>query len=207
MPYNSLLTTPTPAHNRHAGLALIEVLVTIVVMSFGLLAIAITQLSAKRSAFEASQRTYAIYLAQDLIDRIRTNTPATTSYTTASPIGGSLTGSRPTCAAASCTPQERAAQDMWDWVSALRGAGVTVAGNAKTTLVEPRACVAFTPDSILTQTGVLRVTLFWLPLGIDPNEAPPDPNDLSCAERDPADPRWQRLSLDTYVFNIEDLNR
>lgn len=61
------------AESRVRGITLIEVLVTLVVLSLGLLGVAATQLSAMRDNQAALFRTQAVILAYDLLDRMRSN--------------------------------------------------------------------------------------------------------------------------------------
>lgn len=59
--------------NRHQGFTLIEVLVTIVVLSLGLLGLAMLQLESLKHNTDAYFRTQATMLAYDIMDRIRAN--------------------------------------------------------------------------------------------------------------------------------------
>ena len=61
-------------HHKQAGFTLIEALVALVVMGFGLLAVAGMQLNLARNADVAKQRTEAIRLAQEKIEALRSFT-------------------------------------------------------------------------------------------------------------------------------------
>jgi type IV pilus assembly protein PilV len=63
--------------NLNAGFTLLEVLVAVLVLSFGLLGIAGLLLSTMQNNTIAAQRTTATFLAQDITDRIRQNLNAT----------------------------------------------------------------------------------------------------------------------------------
>lgn len=63
-------------HRRQRGFTLIEVLVTVVLISVGLLSIASLQLTTLRSNQEAYVRSQASVLAGDILDRIRANPQA-----------------------------------------------------------------------------------------------------------------------------------
>ena len=55
----------------HSGFTLLEVLVAVLVLSFGLLGVAGLLLATVQNNTIASQRTTATFLAQDMADRIR----------------------------------------------------------------------------------------------------------------------------------------
>lgn len=57
-----------------AGFTMIEVLVTVVILSVGILAAAMLQLKGMQYASESSFRTQAAYIAQEVVDRIRSDT-------------------------------------------------------------------------------------------------------------------------------------
>lgn len=61
------------ARRKHAGMSLVEVLVTLVSSSVGLLGIAALQLVSLRNNQEAYVRLQASSLASSMLDRIRTN--------------------------------------------------------------------------------------------------------------------------------------
>ncbi len=58
---------------RSAGIGLVEVLVALLVFSVGILGVTAMQLAAKRSGYEATQRSIATSLARDIIERMRSN--------------------------------------------------------------------------------------------------------------------------------------
>jgi len=61
---------------RCRGLTLIEVLVTLVVISMGLLGVAALQMHTLRHNYDALMRSHASALADDIADRMRANTDA-----------------------------------------------------------------------------------------------------------------------------------
>lgn len=63
-----------------AGFTMIEILVAVLVLSVGILAAAMLQLKGMQYATESSLRTQAAYIAQEVVDRIRSDTsnPAST---------------------------------------------------------------------------------------------------------------------------------
>lgn len=63
-------------HQNNSGFTLFEVLIAILVLSIGLLGLAGTQLSGLRSNQGAYERSQALFLAYEMIDRMRANRPA-----------------------------------------------------------------------------------------------------------------------------------
>jgi type IV pilus assembly protein PilV len=82
---------------RARGFTLVEILVTLVVMSVGLLGLAALQLTSLKANHGSATRTQAVYLAYDIIDRMRANPNAAAagSYNIAissAPTGGTVAG-------------------------------------------------------------------------------------------------------------------
>ena len=71
MNYSSRL--PRAGNHKQAGVTLIEVLVTLVLISVGLLGVAALQLTSLKSNQEAYSRSQASVLAGNILDRMRTN--------------------------------------------------------------------------------------------------------------------------------------
>lgn len=148
--------------NRQAGVGLVEVLVTLLVLAVGLLGLVGMQLAAKRAGFEATQRTIATGLARDLLERIRSNPGQVEAYVVTD-LGDE--GSPPPaadCRASSCSPAEMAAYDLYDWHRLLTGVSETVTVSGTTLhaggLVEPRACVTHS-------AGNIKLAIAWRGIG------------------------------------------
>ena len=108
----------TTLEHGQRGFGLVESLVALIVVSVGMIGIAVLYgqgLSASRTALD---RTQAVNLAADMADRIRANRRGGASY------GGA--GEDNSCDAGDCTTAEMAAHDVWEWealVEALLPAG------------------------------------------------------------------------------------
>jgi type IV pilus assembly protein PilV len=105
------------------GLTLIEILVTMVVLSLGMLGLAGLQIAGLKGTDSAHYRTIATQLANDLAERIRTNPDgaATGSYVTdaANPIDcGASTSSTSSvdCNSEACSASELAQFDLYQIV-------------------------------------------------------------------------------------------
>lgn len=123
------------------GVTLLEVLVTIVILSFGLLGLAGLQARAMTAEMESYQRGQAIVLLQDISDRITSNGANAASYVTASPEGTGATD------AADCsTLGSRAAIDLCEWSKAIKGSSETKTSGGVSSkvgaMIDGRGCVA-----------------------------------------------------------------
>jgi type IV pilus assembly protein PilV len=152
--------------NSHRGFTLIEVLVTFVILSIGLLGIVSLQALSKTSQHQGIQRTRAVAIADGLLEKIRINPAGLATYAIGlNPLGGGTisTEPNPNCISAACTPTEMAGHDLWEWEQALDGTAVTVDGGATATagLINPRACVTFTAAAGKISTGLLQVLVQW----------------------------------------------
>lgn len=66
--------------DQETGIALIEVLVAVLVLAIGLLGMAAMQVQSSQMTNGAEQRTQAILLTADMMDRIRANRPNIADY-------------------------------------------------------------------------------------------------------------------------------
>ena len=61
------------ALTRQAGIGLIEILVTVLILGIGILGVASTQVVSLQMNTQSQSRSQAVLLAEDLLDRIRAN--------------------------------------------------------------------------------------------------------------------------------------
>jgi type IV pilus assembly protein PilV len=121
-----------------AGFSLVEVLVSIAVLSVGLLGSIGMLLTAVRTGTEAATFAAAVNLARDLSEKVRMN-PGVAARTDAANIylvaswtadGDASADAGGECTAAACNPQSLAAWDMNEWkrrvAKALPGARLSV---------------------------------------------------------------------------------
>ena len=96
---------------------MIEILITIVILSVGLLGVAALQATSLKNNHSAYHRTQATHLAYNLADRMRANLDLKASYVTNDPSTASL---QPTClTTAGCTPANLAQHDLKEWHNKL----------------------------------------------------------------------------------------
>ncbi len=145
---------------RQHGASLIEVLVTIVILGFGMLGLVGLQSRLQVSEMEAYQRAQALILLDDMAQRITANRSFATSYVTGTttPLG---TGSNCTLD----TSATRAVQDVCEWTNALQGAAEMQGTSKVGAFIGGRGCVENLGN------GEYMVTIAWQGLG--PLVAPP----------------------------------
>lgn len=109
-----------PSRKRENGVGLIEILIAVVIMSLGFLAAARMQVEGMRFSQSAYYQSQAHFMANDMIDRMRSNIQGViaedyTGMTTASGIV------KPNCSNANnpCAPNTIAALDRWEWSASL----------------------------------------------------------------------------------------
>jgi type IV pilus assembly protein PilV len=120
------------AHNQR-GLLLIEILVSLVIIAFGLLALAGFVTKATALAGESTQRTRASMLLSDISGRILANKNEAALYIAATQpaTGYGTPGLSNICPAAGTASPNNASQDLCDWHNLLLGANdAQTGGNA-----------------------------------------------------------------------------
>lgn len=153
--------------HHQIGASLLEVLITIVILGFGILGMVGLQSRLQVSEMESYQRAQALILLDDMAQRISANRNAAASYVTAagSPLG---TGS-------TCTLDVTAArvdQDRCEWNNALQGAAEQQGTSKVGAFIGGRGCV----DSL--GNGEYMVTIAWQ--GMGPVAAPP--SSVGCGQ-------------------------
>ena len=155
-----------PSAQAQGGVGLIDVMVAIIIFSFGMLAIAALQSISKHSNYEAIQRTTASTLAYDLLERMRMNsvdmTVSPLSYYVSSGIttidANDITVS---CSATDmdCNYQLRAQLDLLEWQDRMRGASEASSDGANVGgLFRPVACLT---GPGLGTSGAYTLTIAW----------------------------------------------
>ena len=140
---------------KQRGFNLIEVMVSLVIFSIGLLGLAGLQQVGLAQNATAMQRTVAMSQAYDILDRMRNN--RTTDYSSAT------SASTPNCITASCDTTQIASYDIYEWNLALgsalpNGKGfitgsptayvVSVAWDEKRAGLTPTGCNPATPTGV-----------------------------------------------------------
>jgi type IV pilus assembly protein PilV len=142
---------------------MVEVLVSLAVLSIGLLGTAALQMQAKRSNLGSIERTTASMLANDLFERMRANPSMFATYrdaldsTQSTGFAGSIEPA-PDCESSSCSPFELAEHDVWEWEQALIGAAEESEGENTGGLVLPMACLTGPTDG---GSGTYTIAINW----------------------------------------------
>jgi type IV pilus assembly protein PilV len=149
-----------------SGFTLVEVLVSVIIFSVGLIGVARLQVVAKQSNYDAVQRVTATSIAQDLLSRMRANHTVLNTYvsnTGSTVIGrGSIDNEpNPVCGSSAtlCTEDQLAEHDLWDIEQALDGiAELDGDGNAVGGLISPTLCIS---GPAAGDSGVYTVAIAW----------------------------------------------
>ncbi len=103
--------------NRSHGFSMIEVLVTLLVLSIGLLGLAAMQAKSVKNTHSAYLRSQATYLAYDMLDRMRANMANINGYAGIDTNANTYTD--PGCIGTGCTPSEVTTYDAAEWADNL----------------------------------------------------------------------------------------
>jgi len=163
--------------NRHKlpqqnGTSLVEVMVTLAILSFSLLGIAALQSKIGTAEMESYQRAQALVALSQMTQRMSANLANAPAYVTGpgNPVG---TGdAQPAdCVGAGLTG---AALDLCEWSNTLKGAGETAGAANVGAMMSGRGCVELVQPAVFTlgncQVGIYRVSVVWQ--GMAPTAAP-----------------------------------
>lgn len=138
---------------------MLEVLITIVILSIGLLGLAGLQSRLQISEMEAYQRAQALILLEDMANRIAVNRNNAASYVTGA---GSPLGADISCPTATTTSKDK---DVREWCNTLQGASETSGSSKVGAFIGGRGCVED------LGSDQYMVTVAWQ--GLAPVSAPP----------------------------------
>lgn len=155
------------------GFTLLEILVTLVIMMFGMLGLAGLILKGQRASYEAYQRNQALSLATDMAERLKANrleqinsATYTTNAPLATPLGNKvmydrlIAGTYTNCETSPCTSNQLAFYDLARWDGLLVGSSETFSGasNLIGGISNARGCIEI-PANFPPNT--FRVTVVW----------------------------------------------
>jgi len=132
---------------RCGGMTLIEVLVTLVVISMGLLGVAALQMRTLRHNYDALMRSHASALADDIADRMRSNSAAVR------PASGQSKYETKFGASSTSSDASRATRDVMEWKNAM--AARLPSGDGEVVVAE--------------DTGLVTIRVRWGERSDDPN--------------------------------------
>lgn len=134
---------------KRNGFSLIEVMVSLVILTVGLIGIFNLHIVAKRGSFESFQQTQASYYANDIINRMRLNPTQLANYVNGSPYSGNPTAVSKNCeGAAICSTAEMTNWDIFEWQSSFTGASETVGTKNVGGLSTATGCIQQNGDTV-----------------------------------------------------------
>lgn len=114
----SISSPPCLLENRQCGVGMIEILVTVLLLSIGFLAAAQMQVQGMRFSQSAYMQSQAYFMIADMMDRMRGNKTGAEDgfYDNQST---SSSANNPNCSTQFCDDQQLAQQDLFDWSAQL----------------------------------------------------------------------------------------
>lgn len=149
-------------HHTQRGFSLLEILVSLVIFSIGLLGVAGLQLVSKQAGYDGLQRTLASQVAYGLLEDMRTNGPGISIYVAANDLGsGSLNGLPvESChdPDTPCSPAQKAVSDLSYWERTVDGAQETGVEGQAGGVTFPTVCIDGPAGGV---AGVYSVSVAW----------------------------------------------
>ena len=192
-----------------SGFTLIEALVTAFILAVGIMGIVSLLSISKVSQHASIQRTRAVVLADDILERIRRNPAGMSVYNVrlSAPLGDASRGTEPVpnCHSATCSKTELAAHDLWTWERLLDGASAIVTdGGAPTVgLSDVSACIDFTADDGRQNTGIVDVVIQWQ--GLQETADAVISAGTVCGDATAEDTTRRQVIVNSYVMNETEL--
>ena len=134
-----------------SGFTLIETLVSLVIISVGILAFALLQAESLRTTHISMQRTKAIHFATDILERMQANRAGIPAYKFAAPLGAepSNCSDAEGAAAVDCTSFQLARFDLWEWNRAIQNDRAGIVGGTGTISVLPAGAATFAVSIVI----------------------------------------------------------
>ena len=159
------------------GFAMLEVMVSVLVLSFGILALMGLFSMAGKAETESYGRVQALVLLNDMADRMAANRRVASCYAAISDGGGpgyvgSGTGTWSACTAGTLDEQSRANADITAWAALLAGSAETSGGNKVGAVIGARGCVRTAVAGTPTTPAEYVVSVAWQ--GLSDTAAPAD---------------------------------
>lgn len=131
-----------------SGSSLIEMMIAMLILAIGLLGQMALQMNSLRANQSSYSRSQAVFVANDIADRMRLNPAAVSAgnYNAINTATGSY--SDQACSANGCSVTEQANQDMFEWQQDVN----TIFPSATATVIR---------DASVTDQPVFLVTIAW----------------------------------------------
>jgi type IV pilus assembly protein PilV len=157
-----------------SGFTMMEVLVSMLIIMLGLLGLVGMLARMQQSEFESYQRSQALVLLQDMVDRLNVHRATATCFrltdpTTGAPTLGTGSAGAPACSASTANDNAEATASMTEWDSLLKGAGETSGGSSVGAMIGARGCISYDSTTelldptgvVIAGTGVYTVSVAW----------------------------------------------
>ena len=178
---------------KQSGLTLIEVLISMLLLTIGILGALSLQLVSTKGNFDAKQRTEATMLANAIIDHMRANPEVLDCYAETN-LGYGADGSTD-CTAAGASGLLGIANDDRDYLDSLADA----LGAGSGSLVAPLVCI--TDDYASAGDGHVRVVVAWQGFSSRADSSNLADADCGAATGTSIDSEYlKQVVLDTYVY-------
>jgi len=150
------------SYKTQFGFSLLELLVSLVIFSIGLLGIAGLQVVSKQSNYESQQRTIASQVAYALLEDMRTNGPGISIYRSVADLGGGTLSGLPVTNCRDpdtpCSAAQKAVHDLWHWEQVIDGVQEMGVEGASGGVVSPTICIAGPAGGV---AGVYAISVAW----------------------------------------------
>lgn len=170
-----MLNCPSRRLTRERGVTLLEVLITLLVLGFGLLGVAGLQAKMSAAEIESYERSQALAALSEMTERMSANGESATSYLNQGTLG---TGdSQP----ANCTTiLPGPARDICDWSNSLKGASEQKSATNVGGMLNAVGCItqlqAYNGTLGSCTAGIYQVSVAWQ--GTNPTATPA----LACGQ-------------------------
>lgn len=186
------------AHRRkrerpQQGTTMLEVLVTIVILAFGMLGLAGLQSKIFTAEMESYQRGQAVVLLNNMVDRITANRTVAASYVLAAGTTLGTGDTQPaTCPTSAATAAALVTKDQCEWSNALKGAAETSGATKVGGMIGAVGCITKIQDEEHDpgecRPGIYLVSVAWQ--GLNATSTPP----VTCGQGSfGADERLRRV--------------
>jgi type IV pilus assembly protein PilV len=159
---------------RGAGFTMIEVLVSVLIIALGLLGLAGMQSRMQQAEFESYQRSQALVLLHDMVDRININRLTASCFaisdgTATAAVYGTNSNALPACGFSTAANNAVADAAIAEWDSLLKGSGETKNAAQVGAMIGARGCVNYSVASEVANpaggtfngTGIYTVAVSW----------------------------------------------
>ncbi len=165
---------PNRSLPANTGFTLLEVLISMLIIALGLLGLAGMQVRMQQAEIESYQRSQALVLLYDMVERIQLNRATaacfaiTTNTTAGTPYYGTGVNTAAGCTLSSSANNTMADNAKIEWDNTLDGASETSGGGASVgSIVGARGCVSYGTELLnpagaaIPGTGIYTVSVAW----------------------------------------------